>query len=193
MNVYDFDDTIYRGDTGIHWILFALRKRPLFMMWHLIKFSRYAILYQFHKIDFKVMKEKLFSFFPQLPNLPELVNEFVAKNQNNIKSYYQNVRKEDDLIISASFDFYLLPLCKAMGISHVICTRYDIKTGKIIGENCKREEKVRRLEEVYGKEVVVENAYGDSKNDIPLLKRAQHGFVVKGETVVPYEEGKSFW
>lgn len=188
MNAYDFDGTIYDGDSGIDFIKFMFCKKPLFMTKHLFKSSVVFAKYKMGKIEFKQMKEDLFSFVKNIDELNRFTSEFANKNKNKIKKYYGDTKKDDDLIISASLDFYLLPLCKEIGLNNVICTEYDVKNGKIINENCKGEEKVKRFEAVYGNDAVIENAYGDTKGDIPMLKRAQNGFMIKGQEVTIFEK-----
>lgn len=174
MNVYDFDGTIYKGDSGVSFVKFIFLKKPFFIIWHLIKTIKYLILYKMKKIEFKNMKEYLFSFVKSLDDIDKLIDEFVKQNKNKIKQYYKNTKKGDDIILSASLDFYLIPLCNAIGISNVICTKYDVKKGKIIGENCRLQEKIKRFEEAYGRDAKIENAYGNSKNDVPMLKMAEN-------------------
>lgn len=190
MNIYDFDGTIYNGDSGVDFIKYMFSKKPFLVTGHLIKFMGTAIKYKLKKITFKEMKEKLFSFVVKINNLEILLNDFANTHKDNIKYYYKEQRKNDDIIISASLDFYLLPLCKKIEINNVICTKYDVKNGKIVGENCKGEEKVRRFNEVYGQDIIIENSYGDSKHDIPILRRAQNGFMIKKEKVIKYEKNK---
>lgn len=188
MNAYDFDGTIYNGDSGVDFVKFAFSKKPLLVFCHLFKCVKPAVQYKLGKIDFKTIKSKVFSFVSKIENLEEMTVAFAKKNKHKIKKYYPNNKKEDDLIISASLDFYLLPLCKEIGLNNVMCTKYDVKNGLIIGENCKGPEKVRRFEEVYGQDAIIENAYGDSNGDIQLLNRAQKGFMIVKEEVTIYKD-----
>lgn len=187
MNAYDFDGTIYNGDSGVDFTKYVFTKKPGMMIVHLIKSIRPVIEYKLGKIDFQTAKERIFSFVSKLDNLEQMTEEFAKKNKHKIKEYYHSNRKEDDLIISASLDFYLLPLCKEIGLKNVICTKYDIKNGSIIGKNCKGEEKVKKFNELYGSDTIIENAYGDTKGDIPLLKRAQNGFMIVKQDVTKFE------
>lgn len=188
MNVYDFDGTIYDGDSGNDFIIFMLTKKTFYMTKFLFKFLKKYNKYLRGKIDFKEMKSSLYSFVSNIENLSDYVEEFAEKNKNKLKKYYKEIRKEDDIVVSASLDFYLLPLCSKIGLKNVICTRYDIKKGEIINENCKGVEKVNRFNLAYGKDTTIDNYYGDSKADIPMLDRAQNGFFVKGNKVINYKE-----
>lgn len=192
MNVYDFDGTIYNGDSGIDFVKFMLQKKKILVLRYLFSSLKYIIRYKRKKITFKDMKQNLFAFVREVDDLKKFTEEFAEVHKNNIKNYYLDLRKDDDLIISASLDFYLIPLCKKMHINNVVCTRYDIEKGKIIGENCKGTEKVKRFDETYGKDAIIEKAYGDSKNDVPIIKRALNGYIIKGNNVIPYTDDFKF-
>lgn len=187
MNAYDFDGTIYNGDSGVDFVKFAFSKKPFLVFGHLLKCINTVVKYKLGKVDFQTAKSKVFSFVGKIENLEEMTEMFAKKNKHKIKKYYFTNRKDDDIVISASLDFYLLPLCKEIGLNNVMCTKYDIKNGVIIGANCKGPEKVRRFEEVYGKDAIIENAYGDSNGDIQLLNRAQNGFMIVKEEVTIYK------
>ncbi len=45
-------------------------------------------------------------------------------------------RKEDDVIISASPEFLLRPICNRLGIRHLIASRVDARSGAYDGQNC---------------------------------------------------------
>lgn len=188
MNIYDFDGTIYDGDSGVNFIKFMILKKPFYMIWHFLKSTKYVILYKLKKIDFKRTKEYIFSFVTKIDNLDKYTNEFAEKNKSKIKPFYNLQKNSDDVIVSASLDFYLVPLCKKMNIENIICTEYDIKNGKIKNENCKGEEKVLRFNNIYGENTIAENSYGDSKSDIPILKRAQNGFMIVGNKIEKLKE-----
>jgi phosphatidylglycerophosphatase C len=89
------------------------------------------------------------------------------------------------ILESASPNVYVPIIARALGISEVICTRVqcenDICTGRIIGPNCKGEDKVRLLKEYLGAEGLPPESYsyGDSISDLPLLRWVRHGFMLK--------------
>lgn len=192
MNVYDFDGTIYNGDSGVDFIKFVAMKKPFFMLGHMFRFVGTFAKYKMKKIDFKTTKGILFSFVKKIHNLEDITCEFAKKKKNKVKAYYNDQRKDDDIIVSASLDFYLLPLCKEIGLNTVICTKYDVKRGIIIGENCKGNQKVIAFNSAYGEATIIDNSYGDSKNDIPILCRAKNGFVIKNNDVIKYDEKFKF-
>ena len=90
-------------------------------------------------------------------------------------------------LISASAEFYLNELYNIKEVDKVIGTRFTTENGlhrnKITGENCKGEEKVKRLEEVLKEEKIevdFEESYmfSDSLSDLPLFNIVGHPYLI---------------
>lgn len=86
------------------------------------------------------------------------------------------------ILISASIDIYLDPWAKSVGFNDIITSQMEFDslgnaTGRLVGKNCRRQEKVRRLEELVGPKDYVLYAYGDSTGDKELLALADHPFM----------------
>ncbi len=192
MNVYDFDGTIYNGDSGVDFVKFMFCKRPFLVCKYLFMCIIPSISYCLKEITFQELKEKVFAFVKVVDDLKIFTEEFAELHKNDIKKYYLDTRKDNDVIVSASLDFYLVPLCDKIGIKKVICTKYDVNSGKIVGVNCKGDEKVKRFDEIYGKDAVIENAFGDSESDVPIIKRAKNGFIVRNNEFIPYSDSFKF-
>jgi len=82
------------------------------------------------------------------------------------------------LIVTASPDIIVGPIARGLGADLVIGTRLALGpdervTGALDGPNCRGAEKVRRLREVFGEDVALEAAYGDSDGDTEMLAIAQ--------------------
>lgn len=187
MNIYDFDDTIYDGDSGFDFIVFCLKKMPLKVLGSAIKTIPEAIKYLFKKSNVKILKEKIFSYIHKIDNFDELANEFADKYKDRIKKWYEEQREVNDVIISASMDFYLVPLCNKLNLKNLICTNYDMKTGHIIGNNCKGVEKIERLKKHYDI-TKVKYAYSDSLTDAPMFDIAEKGYIVKKDKLIEYKK-----
>lgn len=94
------------------------------------------------------------------------------------------------VIVSASLAAYLRPLALRLGIDDVLCTdstRSGDRYGdRLVGQNCRADEKRRRLEVWMEERRWVDAevwAYGDSIGDRELLARADHPVWVNGETI----------
>ena len=177
MNVYDFDETIYDGDSSIDFYLYCLRKRPI-IIFFIFKQAYGVLLKKLKIINTKSMKEYFFSFLKKLDNVDELVNSFWKINDKKIKKWYLKSKKSSDLVISASPDFLISPICRKLKIRDAIATKMDINTGKIIGENCKGKEKVNRFYKEYPNGKILK-FYSDSYTDTPLKEISNEAYLVK--------------
>jgi hypothetical protein len=115
MNVYDFDGTIYKGDSSLDFYLFVLIKRPYIIV--LLPYQGFMYLLSvFHVCSKEKMKEAFFSFIKMIP-VKRLVNEFWKKNSTKIQHWYLNQRNNSDVIISASSEFLLAPfVCDTLSV-----------------------------------------------------------------------------
>ncbi|MFZ9481527.1 MAG: HAD-IB family hydrolase, partial [Ilumatobacteraceae bacterium] len=105
-------------------------------------------------------------------------------------------RGDRTVLVSASLGQYLRPLGRRLGVDGVLCAEPRREGGVfgrgLEGANCRRAEKVRRLEEwlvAHGLERAVVWAYGDSSGDTELLSRADHPLWVRDVTVDPVPVG----
>lgn len=173
MNVFDFDKTIfYRDSTVEFWKYCVGRKKSLLLL--LPKQGFYGVLYGLHVIPLKKFKEKFFCFLKHI-DAEKYAEDFWERNLSHVMPWFYDAREEGDWVVSASPEFLLRPVCKTLGM-RLLATRMDPKTGAIEGENCKREEKVKRLAEAGVTEW--QRAYSDSLSDTPILERAECGFLV---------------
>ena len=190
MNIYDFDNTIYDGDTNKDIIFYSLKRYPINVINSLIKSK---ILYRKYKkglIKFSVVKEEMLSFLFKINNLDNYLDKFVNKHMSRIKPWYYDKQSESDVVISASYEIWIKKFCDKLRIKNYIATRTD-KSGKIVGENCKGEEKIKRFKEEF-KDIEVYYSYSDSYVDIPILEYAKEGYVVEGNKLIKYYKGYNF-
>lgn len=184
MNVYDFDNTIYRGDSTAHFYLFCLKRHPSMVKCLPSLLAGFAGFYLLKKGNKTQFKEKMYSFLPCI-DLEKDIKDFWKTHKKNLKGWYLKQKKEDDVIISASSVFLLTPICKELKAGKLIASPVDKNTGKYSGLNCHGEEKVRRFYEEFPNGVIDE-FYSDSKSDTPLARIAKRAFLVKGDRLLPW-------
>lgn len=184
MNVYDFDQTIFQPDSSYCFVMYCLRHYPRAVLHSLPGISLTGIQALRKQAETKELKEQAFSFLPWLDDVERIVAEFWDEHRNHLESWYMNQKRSDDLIISASPDYLLRPICEELGVS-LIATPMNPYTGKIQGLNCHDEEKVRRFRLAYpdGK---IENFYSDSLSDSPLARLAHQAYLVKKGQLSPW-------
>ncbi len=183
MNVYDFDKTIYNGDSTVHFYFYSIRRHPRILL-RLPALLWYAVLYMLQVYTKTQFKEKFYRFLKDIKNIDEAVASFWETHEKNIKSFH----KKGGLVISASPEFLLMPICKKLGMA-LIASRVDRFTGKYTGENCWGKEKVSRFKEIYG-DAEIEEFYSDSLSDSPLASLAKMAFIVQKEKIMPWNEYK---
>ena len=182
INLYDFDKTIYDGDSSVDFFLFNLRKNPLLIL-NGFKMIYAIIIYKLGIIDKTKMKVILFSYLKRVKDVDKKVEEFWKTHKKKIKAFYMLKKHDKDVIISASPEFLLEPMVDYLKIKKLIGSKVNKHTGEFDGLNCHDEEKVRRLNEVY-KDYEVLESYSDSKADIPILKLAKKAYYVKGNKLI---------
>ena len=190
MNIYDFDDTIYNGDTNRDIILYSFKKHPFKVIKALKKTKKLERDYKRGLITFERVKEALLSFLFEIDDLDSYIEKFVNANIKKIKPWYLSRKSEYDIVISASYELWIVPFCRKLGIKYVLATKTD-KDGHIIGKNCKEEEKVRRLANTIPNAQIV-TSYSDSESDLPILNLAKTAYVVEGNKLIPYVKGYKF-
>lgn len=186
--LYDFDGTIYDGDSSLDFIIFCFKENPK-MIKLLPKYLLAAIKYKLKIITKKEMKEVFFSFLKDIKNVDKLIKTFWKTHEKNIKDFYKNKEHNLDIIISASPKFLLEPMAKKYQVVDLFGSPIDKKTGKYNGENCHGEEKVRLFKEKY-KDAIILEIYTDSNADLPLIKLAEKGYLVVKDEIYNYFEYK---
>lgn len=184
MNTYDFDKTIFYPDSSYCFYLYCLKHHTRAMLKTLPRSIISGLRYASGKGNAKALKEQLFSFLPNIPDVDGVVKAFWEENRHRVAKWYLRQKRNDDLIISASPAFLLAPICKELGV-RLIATRMDKHSGKIDGENCHDKEKVRRFYAEYPG-ACTEAFYSDSLSDTPMAEIAQSAYIVRKEKLSPW-------
>jgi HAD superfamily phosphoserine phosphatase-like hydrolase len=188
--IYDFDGTIYDGDTCRDIVMYGLKTHPFITMKSLIKAKKLQKEYEAGFASFESVKTAMLSFIFKIPNYPKFINTFVSKHMKKIKPFYNSRKTVNDVIVSASYDLWVSVFARRLGVKCVIATKTD-SDGNIVGSNCKGAEKMRRLKEMLPNATIA-SAYTDSEVDIPMLEMAKIGYVVEGNRIVTYKRGYKF-
>lgn len=185
MNTYDFDNTIFHGDSTVRFWLYCLRTRPRTAL-NLGRTVVHGLLFAL-KIEKKTdFKQRFYSFLAYLPDRDKALEEFWDKNISRVKQWYLDTKQDDDVIISASPEFLLRPACDRLGIRTLIASQVDPDSGEYSGVNCSGEEKPRRFREVCG-DVQPDKFFSDSHSDDPMAKLARESFFVRGNKIDPWK------
>ncbi len=183
MNVYDFDNTIYDGESVVDFFLFYCKKDKGLMkniptvFWALLKYKRGKIT-----IEQALSKygAAVSDFYKSNATIESDMEAFWDEHIKNIKPFYRDVQSDDDLIISGSPEFSLSIICKRLGIKRYIGSIIE-SDGKI-SRLCIREAKVKAFFEEYPN-TEIENFYTDSVNDTPLIEISKNAYLVRGNKI----------
>ena len=184
--IFDIDYTITKKETLMEFYKYSLEE-DIKNIRFLPRALYSGLMYGIGIYDERRVKECFLKFIDNIEEekLQELVKRFYKNRLSKIiykdaVDMMYKLKKEgyDIYLISASPEFYINEFYNIDVVDKVIGTRFEFKEGKFIrkmlGNNCKGEEKVKRLKEVLSKEnikVDFKNSYmfSDSLSDKPLL------------------------
>ena len=180
LNVYDFDNTLYNGESSIDFFLFCLRKDIKWCV-YLPKIVVALVKYKLGLIKindvFESYSKLLEKFIISVGNMDSLVVQFWDIHEKNIKEFYYKNHKDNDIIISASAKFLLDEICRRLNIKEYVGSDVDKYTGKI-NYLCYREHKKEIYHKKYG-DMIIDNFYTDSWNDLSMMSISKNSYFVK--------------
>ena len=186
MRVFDFDNTIYDGESGMDIFLYYLKRDPKGVAKFVPKFMEGFLKYKRHLITIDEVKTEYASYikeyFQRIEDIESDFEKFWDINEKNIKPFYRKIQKEDDIIVSACPYCLLSVMTNRLGVKNVISTELDAKTGEI-GEICYHDNKVKMFKKAYG-DAEIDEFYTDSMSDKPLMDISKTVFLVDGDKIL---------
>ena len=186
MNVYDFDGTIYDGDSTKDFYIYCLKRNPA-----LLRFIPYqgiaAIEYALRIIDKTKFKEQFYCFFKGIPDINDYLEDFWKSHIYKIKNWYKKQQLPDDVVISASPDFLVRGACDRSEIKYLIASEVNSHTGAYTGRNCRGEEKVSRFRRAFGETAVIDSFYSDDDSDAAVAQISNNAYKVSGDTISDWQ------
>lgn len=189
IDIYDFDKTIVPFDSGSLFCVYCLVHYPYLLL--LLPFFApvliFALILMLVKIiSFTDFKKICFLYAALIP-LKKAVKGFWDKYDNQVHKWFYD-RKRYSVVISASPDFLLEEIQNRLGFDKLICTRHNSKTGIIIGENCRDEEKVTRLYQEFDRDTInVIDVYSDSlRHDKPIFSLGKNCYHIVNSEKNPF-------
>lgn len=185
MNVYDFDNTVYKGESALQFFFFYIKRDP-YLLRYVPKVLRALVRYKAGKVTVEQALEKYAPFVEDyIKKIPDLAADAVVfwnEHEKNIKPFYKEVQREDDVFVTASPINTMREICDRLGVKHCVGSIIDEESGKIT-RLCMRSHKIPAFFEAFP-DAHIDNFYTDSpKNDAPLIELAEHAFIVKGDKI----------
>lgn len=185
---FDFDGTISKKDTLIHFIRFAVG--DLNFLLGIVLLSPTILMYKLKLINSHYAKQMVISYYFKNYKEVDFINITRSYSLNKLskiirpeaikKILWHKEQGHKVVVVSASIDYWLKPWCKINNLE-LIATKLEVKNGKISGKfltkNCNGIEKVNRIRKLYNLEKFREiYAYGDSKGDEQMLALTNKNF-----------------
>ena len=185
--VFDFDGTLYKGDSFVDFCAFYYLKKPWrlwfffiqlggFLFWKLglLSSSQFKSLFiQYLFWDSEMEIKRMSQLFWERPrNFNEIVIERLV--------FYQK-EGYTILIASASPKLLIEIACLKLNVKHVVGTELiPYKKRHVVIKNCRGPEKLIQVKRAFPEHHLAV-AYSDNKDDLELLHQAEQGFFVLGD------------
>lgn len=185
MNVYDFDNTIYDGESALDFFFEYVKVNPALVKM-IPKVLRALSLYAGGRVTIEDAMKKyapyVKKYYCEYDKWEEFTERFWDKRMDKIKPFYKKIQRGDDVILTASPELTIGEICRRLGIENYICSHIDDETGQIT-RLCMRENKIKYFYERYP-DAEIENFYTDSiKNDGFFAEKAKNVYLVKGDKI----------
>ena len=184
MNVFDFDNTLLKGDSTARFFAYCLRRYP--RMWlDAPAQAANGLLFVLRLRKKQAFKQRMLHFLTFIGDVDRAVEGFWQANLSRVKAWYPRRHRDDDVVISASPEFLIRPACQRLGILTVIGSPVDKRSGLFLGPNCHGREKVARFRARFpgGR---IDEFFSDSRSDQPLAELAEKAWLVKGEKLIEW-------
>lgn len=194
MRVFDFDNTIYNGESALDFFIYYLKKFPFQVAKYIPEFARGVIKYKRGSLSIDEALQSYSSIFKdccrRFDDIPAEIERFWDKNAHNVKQFYLDMKQPDDVILSASPEVVLKVICSRIGVKNVIGSQLDIEKGEI-HSICYRENKIGRFKEHYP-DTVIDEFYTDSFNDKPFMDISNDVYLVKKNKIKKIKENGKY-
>lgn len=180
IKVFDFDNTIYRGESSIDLALFMIKNNKKIILYLPTIFYN-MIKYKLCLVEKKKLTKTINNFMSAIiverKELLELVDRFWEKNLYKLDRKMLKRIKSDDVIITAGPDFLINGIKKMLNTNHIISSEIDENKNEMkyfnFGDN-----KVKRFKKLYGNKRI-SCLFTDSYNDKALMDISDKVFIVK--------------
>ncbi|ENW15461.1 Phosphoserine phosphatase [Acinetobacter haemolyticus CIP 64.3 = MTCC 9819] len=195
--LFDFDGTLYPKDSFTRFIFFALPKHHVILKG--LKILPWIQAYYLGLYPAHAMRPRLFQTMFKGVTAKQIQSIAINYAQQIIKEldpdllqqlYLHQQRGDHVVLVSASIDLYLAPICELLNIE-LICTETEIINGTLSGHyqslDCSCEQKkIRVLQQYNLNEYHQVYAYGNSHEDLEMFSLTDHAYMVGQDLTLPH-------
>ena len=180
MKAFDFDNTLYRGESPVDLYLFTVRENKRILL-YLPVILIYIIKYKLCIADRDQLQKMINKYVKKIlqdrHDVREITAEFWKKNERKLDEKMLARVEQGDLIISAGPSFLLDGIKHRLNTENVISSEVDLEKNEITFFNFK-DNKIKRYKEMFGDQKI-EIFYSDSYNDRPMMEISDQVFLVR--------------
>ena len=185
MRVFDFDNTIYNGESSVDFFMFLLSKKKYYTRY--LPLTIYTLaLYKANVLSLDYVQNVANKYAHEIAKngkySEKLIQEFWKLNNHKLKRHFLEKINEEDVIITASPNVLINEIKDKLKTKNIICSKLDIKTGKL-KFLCMGKNKVKAFKYMYPN-TTIDEFYTDSMNDSPLIDISNKTFLVKGNQII---------
>lgn len=182
MRVFDFDNTLYSGESVLDFYFFSLRYNPKAVKL-LFTVMKYALKYKAGKMTLEQLEkgcaEYAHDYISSFKSPEKMVVSFWDSHMKKIKKWY--VPQKDDIIMTASFNLIMDEACKRLGITRCVCSVINRETLEVKYLNFNKNKKEKFLE-MFGN-AAIDEFYTDSISDMPMVEISNAAYLVHGNNI----------
>ena len=179
MNVYDFDETIFEGDCEERFFKY-LSGFDGFRLTR-VKFRFFEVLSKSLKLMSRTTARQIqYKFLKRIDDIDSFVEKYWDTVEKYMKPWYLEVKKEDDIIASGTPEFLIRPMVSRLGLTGLVATDMNKKTGKITGFFAVGPYKLEYFEKEFDSNNI-DKFYSDAYSDHFLADKAKHAYFIYGK------------
>lgn len=180
MKVFDFDNTLYHGESSLEFGFYLFKKNLKVFFWipkMLLGLLRYKKCLISREEIINQTNDFMQIIISSKKEVEDMAYEFWKKNEKYLHQELICTIEEDDVIITASPSFLLEPIKDKLKTSNIICSEIDLANRRVVNLIF-GEYKVKAYHEKYG-DKIIDSFYTDSYNDKSMMDISKNVFLVE--------------
>ena len=193
MRVFDFDNTIYDGESLVDFFLFLVGKnRSLLVFCPVVMYV--FLLYKMGRLSsdmlYNLANRYSYLVVKYQSEISSLVSEFWDRNSCKLKRDLLQLIGDDDVIVTASPNILIDGIRDKLPTNNIICSTINYFNGNL-ELACLGEEKVIAFKDKYPNENRFD-FYTDSFSDMPFIFISENAYLVKKNNICMIKKNGEF-
>lgn len=186
MNVYDFDETVFSGDCEDFFFAYIFRKPGFFV--DQVRYRCFELLFKLKLVSKTTAREQEYRLLAKIDDLDQVLSDYWDQHEKYLKQWYLDYKRPDDVIASATPRFLMEPIVERLGLTRLVATEMDPKTGRIDGKFAAGPYKVDQFKRQFSLDEIDE-FYSDAYSDHYLAEYAKEAYIIHdGEQKTEWNE-----